>query len=152
MFRVHTPIIRSTGCCIWFSAPSLWMGGGLESRCVGVCTVRMVPCTAPSTPCLKSETLHEMMSHLLLFSAHYTNLRDGITKCSNEVYNKFTNIHQQNKYLLERIGYMFRPVNKSSSGLQQNKSKLLLRNWDPNSTFDLFCWRPDDDLLTGRNM
>ena len=22
-------------CSIWFSAPSLWMGGGLESRCVG---------------------------------------------------------------------------------------------------------------------
>jgi len=21
-----------------------------------------------------------------------------------------------------------------------------------NTTFDLFCWRPDDDLLTGRNM
>ena len=22
-------------CSIWFSAPSLWMDGGLESRCVG---------------------------------------------------------------------------------------------------------------------
>ena len=22
-------------CHIWFSAPSFWMGGGLESRCVG---------------------------------------------------------------------------------------------------------------------
>jgi len=22
-------------CSIWFSVPSLWMGGGLESRCVG---------------------------------------------------------------------------------------------------------------------
>ena len=22
-------------CSIWFSAPSLWMGGGLEIRCVG---------------------------------------------------------------------------------------------------------------------
>ena len=32
------------GCSIWFSAPSFWMGGGLESRCVGrVCVVRMVP-------------------------------------------------------------------------------------------------------------
>ena len=27
-------------CSIWFSAPSFWMGGGLESRCVGrVCGV-----------------------------------------------------------------------------------------------------------------
>ena len=23
------------GCSIWFSAPSFWMSGGLESRCVG---------------------------------------------------------------------------------------------------------------------
>ena len=23
-------------CSIWFSAPSFWMGGGLESRCVGL--------------------------------------------------------------------------------------------------------------------
>jgi hypothetical protein len=53
-------------------------------------------------------------------------------KCSNEVYNKFTNTRQHNKYLLEHIGYMFRPVNRSSSGLQQNKSKVMLRNWDPN--------------------
>jgi len=22
-------------CSIWFSAPSIWMGGGFESRCVG---------------------------------------------------------------------------------------------------------------------
>ena len=27
-------------CSVWFSAPSLWMDGGLESRCVGrVCGV-----------------------------------------------------------------------------------------------------------------
>ena len=27
-------------CSIWFSAPSFWMGGGLDSRCVGrVCGV-----------------------------------------------------------------------------------------------------------------
>ena len=34
-------------------------------------------------------------------------LRQGITKCSNEVYNKLTNIHQHNKYLLEYIGSFF---------------------------------------------
>ena len=39
-------------CSIWFSAPSFWKGGGLESRCVG----RMygadgvVRRTAPSAP------------------------------------------------------------------------------------------------------
>jgi len=26
---------RMLSCSIWFSAPSFWMGGGLESRCVG---------------------------------------------------------------------------------------------------------------------
>ena len=31
------------------------------------------------------------------------------------------------------MGYVFRPVNSSSSGLQQNKSKVLLSNWDPNT-------------------
>jgi len=46
--------------------------------------------------------------------------------------NKLTHTRQHNKYLLEYIGYMFRPVNRSSSGLQQNKSKVLLKNWDPN--------------------
>jgi len=58
--------------------------------------------------------------------------REVISKCSNEVYNKFPNTRQHNKYLLQQIGYMFRPVNRSSSGLQQNKSKVLLRNWNPN--------------------
>jgi len=42
------------------------------------------------------------------------------------------NISQHNKHSLEHIGFMFRPVNRSSSGLQQNKSKVPLRNWDPN--------------------
>jgi len=41
-------------CSIWFSAPSFWMGGGLESRCVGRvygadgavhCTIRTVHTT-----------------------------------------------------------------------------------------------------------
>ena len=32
---------------------------------------------------------------------------------------------------------MFRPVNRSSSGLQQNKSKVLLENWDPNILYSL---------------
>ena len=39
---------------------------------------------------------------------HYTclavNFREGTTKWSNEVYNKFINIHQQNTYLLDHIG------------------------------------------------
>ena len=41
-------------CSTWFSAPSFWMGGGLDSRCVGcaawvVRTGRMVPCESHST-------------------------------------------------------------------------------------------------------
>jgi len=38
---------------------------------------------------------------------------------------KLTNTRQHNKCLLEYIGYMFRPVNRSSSGPQQSKSQVL---------------------------
>jgi len=41
------------------------------------------------------------------------------------------NVSTTNIYL-EYVGYMFRPVNKSSSGHQSNKSNLLLRYWDSN--------------------
>ena len=115
---------------------------------------------------------------------------------SSGYFNKFTDTRQHNSYLLDHMGYMFRPVNRSSSGLRQNKSNVLFRKigipifctvvkkykiwyWIKcdmyhilssarfyiclqlykilgsqfsNSTFDLFCWRPDNDLLTGRNM
>ena len=38
-------------CGIWFSAPSFWMGGGLESRCIGtVYGADGAVCTAPSAP------------------------------------------------------------------------------------------------------
>jgi len=38
-------------CSIRFSAPSFWIGGGLESRCVSlVYGVDGAVCTAPSTP------------------------------------------------------------------------------------------------------
>jgi len=48
------------------------------------------------------------------------NFTEGITVCSNELNNKLTNTRQHNKYLLEYIGYMFRTVDRSSSGLQWN--------------------------------
>jgi len=40
-------------CSIWFSAPSFWMGGGLESRCVGRVygvdgAVQLTPYTRPT--------------------------------------------------------------------------------------------------------
>ena len=41
------------------------------------------------------------------------------------VYVSTTNIY------LDYTGYMFRPVNRSSSGHQSNKSKVLLSYWDP---------------------
>jgi len=46
--------------------------------------------------------------------------------------NKLTITRQHNKYLLECVDYMFRPVNRSSSGLHRNKSQVLFRYWDPN--------------------
>ena len=38
----------------------------------------------------------------ILIVCHNKCFKEGITKCSNEVYNKLTNIHQHNKYLLEQ--------------------------------------------------
>jgi len=59
----------------------------------------------------------KVMNLRVFLSVKNVSFREGITKCSNEAYNKFTNIRQHNNYLLEHIGYMFRPVNRSSSGL-----------------------------------
>ena len=42
-------------CSIWFSAPSFWMGGGLESRCVGrVCGADGVDMFRVYTPISRS--------------------------------------------------------------------------------------------------
>jgi len=42
-------------CNIWFSAPSFWKGGGLESRCVGrVCGASRTAPSAPYTAALKT--------------------------------------------------------------------------------------------------
>ena len=45
-----------------------------------------------------------------LLNKHF---KEGITKFSNELNNKLTSTRQQNKYLLEYMGYMFRLVNSS---------------------------------------
>jgi len=60
------------------------------------------------------------------------NFNEGITNCSNGLSNKLTSTRQHNKYLLQYIGYMFRPVNRSSSGLHRNKPQVSFRYWDPN--------------------
>ena len=69
---------------------------------------------------------------LVLYVIGVLFLKEGITQCSNEIHNNLTNTRQHNNFLLEYIGYMFRPVNRSSSGLQRNKSQMLFRYWDPN--------------------
>ena len=46
--------------------------------------------------------------------------------------NKLTSTRQHNKYLLEYLGYTFRPANVSSPGLDRNTSQVLFRYWDPN--------------------
>ena len=61
MFRVHTPIIRSTGCwlvSIWFSVPSFWMGGGLESRKL----MKMDVITFETCWAVKSEIIKQVTS------------------------------------------------------------------------------------------
>ena len=58
-------------CSIWFSAPSFWMGGGPESRCVGrVCgadgavhTAALKTTTHPKTWCRKP---YSAIQHLML--------------------------------------------------------------------------------------
>jgi len=91
-------------CSIWFSAPSFWMGGGLESRCVGrvygadgaVCNNRTVnttyaaalkTTTHPETRCRKpyAETQHLM---LLMMGMCTRNMS------SQEHINKITQLHQ----------------------------------------------------------
>jgi len=60
-------------------------------------------------------SVHVLSTFMIIF-------REGITKCSNEVYNKLTKYTSAQQLFIGAIGYMFRPVNRSSSGLQQNKS------------------------------
>jgi len=60
-------------------------------------------------------------SSLLTFAPEYQSL-----------YSKFTNIREHNNYLSDYMGYILRPVNRSLSDLQQNRSEVLLENWDPN--------------------
>jgi len=84
-----------------------------------------------------------------------------ITKCSNELYDKFTDIRQHNKYLLKHLGYRFRPddalltgrnmyITKCSNELYnkftdiRQHNKYLLKHLG-------YRFRPDDGLLTGRN-
>ena len=50
-------------CSIWFSAPSFWMGGGLESRCIGRVfgadgAVRLFGYIRPSSGALDVELQH----------------------------------------------------------------------------------------------
>ena len=72
------------------------------------------------------------IEHWRIYEVKVGDFKEGTTKFSNEINNKLTSTRQHNKYLLDHIGYMFRPVNRSSSGLQQNKSQVLFRYCDPN--------------------
>ena len=61
---------------------------------------------------------------------------DSLERASRSALTKYTikllvYVSKTNIYL-DYIGYMFRPVNRSSSGPQSNNCKVLLRNWDPN--------------------
>jgi len=50
-------------CSVWFSAPSFWMGGGLESCCVG----RVYGADgAPSTPKTRCGKPYAATQHLML--------------------------------------------------------------------------------------
>jgi len=46
-------------------------------------------------------------ANLVFLNTTNINFRKGITKCSNEVCNKFTDTRQHNKCLSENLGYIF---------------------------------------------
>ena len=54
----------------------------------------------------------------------------GASRSALTQQNKLTNTRQHNRRLLEYAGYMFRPVNGSSSDLQQSKSRCCFRYWE----------------------
>ena len=51
-------------CSMWFFAPSFWMGGGLESRCVGrvygACTTPSAPYTRPTQRLSRPQAIHNL--------------------------------------------------------------------------------------------
>ena len=60
-------------CSVWFSAPSFWMGGGLESPCVGcVCgahttyVAALKTTTRPKTRCRKSYAATQRLMLLMM--------------------------------------------------------------------------------------
>ena len=57
---------------IWFSAPSFWMGGGLESRCVGrVCGVDVaVPHTPPAQRLSRPPPIHKLGAENHMLQLH----------------------------------------------------------------------------------
>ena len=57
-----------SSCSIWLSAPSFWMGGGLESRCVGRVydADGAVHGTAPSETCRAKNTSIKLPSCIKL--------------------------------------------------------------------------------------
>jgi len=78
---------------MWFYAPSFWMGGGLESRCVGRvygadgAAAALKTTTHPKTRCIKP---HAATQHLML-------LMMGVctrNMSSQEYINKITFLHQ----------------------------------------------------------
>jgi len=67
-----------------------------------------------------------------MFPIFYNVPQQGTVRAGYPCYKTFgsiktnlINTRQQNKRLLQYTGYMFRPVNRSSSGLQQSKSQVL---------------------------
>ena len=58
-------------CSIWFSAPSFWMGGGLESCCVGCVygadgAVHGIICTVNNQPKTRCRKPYAATQHLML--------------------------------------------------------------------------------------
>ena len=87
-------------CSIWFSAPSFWMGGGLESRCVGRvygadgarhhphCTHDLHSCSQDHHPSKNS------VRKTICCNSTSNGPNDGRMRLSYEHINKITSLHQ----------------------------------------------------------
>jgi hypothetical protein len=93
-------------CSIWFSAPSFWMGGGLESRCVGRVNVLdgSVRRTAPSHP--GTLTSWNPLDHSRPVTGLLYHLPDGQTDRHVEANSRFSQIRDRDKNITRQLHEM----------------------------------------------
>ena len=98
-------------CSIWFSAPSFWMGGDLESRCVGRVCVQVVPCDRANYSSILiplASNQHNLYDIYLLLCVQCWTPDDGQRCCPKHV-----EFHSKNKF--EKLVHLFGFVTRRKS-------------------------------------